>query len=176
MLLEVFRTCRKNNILAQGEFKPSLSRSSTLDLPPALSSNPACRRRGSLYASLDRAVARLVVVLASAHSHLDCALMHCRCCLRKARESPVLVPDAPRTTQFYYHVEALRPQVVLLSRRYHSLRVSSVLHPPERPTTPLAASLIGHASQHALPRRRVVAAQPPSTFQEHPSQRTVRIH
>ena len=83
--------------------------------------------------------------------HLDCTLLHCRCCLQKTRESRVLVPDAPRTTQLYYHAEALRPHVA--ARRYHSLRVSPVLHPPERPT-PLAAGLIRHASQHALPRRR----------------------
>ena len=41
MLLAVFGSSLKNIILAQGEFNPSLPRSSTLDLPPALSSNPA---------------------------------------------------------------------------------------------------------------------------------------
>ena len=63
----------------------------------------------------------------------------------------MFVHDAPRTTQLYYHAEGLRPHVV--ARRYHSLRVSPALHQPERSTS-LAASLIGHASQHALPRRR----------------------
>ena len=92
-----------------------------------------------------------MVAPASAHNHLDCALLHCRCCLQKTRESQVFVPDAPRTTQLYYDTEDLRPHVA--ARRYHSLRVSPALHPPGRPT-PLAASLIGHASQHALPRRR----------------------
>ena len=92
-----------------------------------------------------------MVAPASAHNHLDCALLHCRSCLLKTRESQVIVPDSPRTTQLYYHAEALPPRVV--ARRYHSLRMSPALHPPERPT-PLAASLIGHASQHALPRRR----------------------
>ena len=139
----------KMKIIAQGEFNPSLPRSSTRDLPPVLSSNPASWRRGSLDASLDLAVVWLVVVPASAHSHVDCALLHGRCCLRKTRESRVFVPDAPRTTQLYYHDEALRLHVA--ARRYDSLRVSPVLHPPERPT-PLTASLIGHASQHALPR------------------------
>ena len=33
------------------------------------------------------------------------------------------------------------------------MRVSLALHPPERPT-PLVISLIGHASQHSLPRQR----------------------
>ena len=33
------------------------------------------------------------------------------------------------------------------------MRVSPTLHPPERPT-PLAISLIRHASQHSLPRQR----------------------
>ena len=36
-----FGTGLKIKILAQGEFNPSLPRSSTLDLPPALSSNSA---------------------------------------------------------------------------------------------------------------------------------------
>ena len=80
-----------------------------------------------------------------------CIAALCGCCLQKTRESQVFVPDAPRTTQLYYHAEALRPHVA--ARRYHSLRVSPALHPPGRPT-PLAAGLIGHASQHALPRRR----------------------
>ena len=70
---------------------------------------------------------------------------------QKTRESQMFVPDAPRTTQLYYHAEALRPHV--LARRYHSLRVSPTLHQPQRPTS-LAESLIGHASQHALPRKR----------------------
>ena len=52
----------------------------------------------SLYVSLDGAVVWLVVAHVYAHSHLDCALLHCRCCLRKTRESQVFVPDAPRTT------------------------------------------------------------------------------
>ena len=58
---------------------------------------------------------------------------------------------APRTTQLYYYGEALLPHVV--ARRHHSLRASLPLHPPERPT-PIAASLIGHASQHASTRWR----------------------
>ena len=102
----------KIKFIAQGEFNPSLPRSSTLDLPPALSSNPASGRRGSLYATLDSAAVWLVVAPALAHTHLDCALLHCRCCLRKTRESQVFVPGVPRTAQLYYHAEALRPHVV----------------------------------------------------------------
>ena len=60
------------------------------------------------------------------------------------------MPDAPRSTQIYYHAKALRPHIP--TRRYHSLRVSPTVQPPERPTA-LAISLIGHASQHALPRQ-----------------------
>ena len=41
MLLAVFSTGLKKKKLAQGEFNPSLPRLSMLDLPPALSSNPA---------------------------------------------------------------------------------------------------------------------------------------
>ena len=59
------------------------------------------------------------------------------------------MPSAPCTTQLYRHASASRPHA---ARRYHSLRVSPALHPPERPP-PLATSLLGHASQHALPRR-----------------------
>ena len=99
------------------------------------------------YASLDRAVLWLVVMPASAHSNLDYELLHCRCCLQKTREPQVFVPDALCTIQLDYHAEALRPHVV--ARRYHSLRVSPVLHPPGRPTL-LAASLIGHALQLSL--------------------------
>ena len=66
-------------------------------------------------------------------------------------EWQVFVPDAPRTTQLYCHAQVSRPHVA--ARRYHSLRESPALHPPERPA-PLAISLIGHASQHALPRQR----------------------
>ena len=36
---------------------------------------------------------------ASAHSHLDCALLHCRCCRQNTRESQVFVPGALRTAQ-----------------------------------------------------------------------------
>ena len=70
---------------------------------------------------------------------------------KDTRIAGVCVPDAPRTTQLYYHAEALRLQVA--ARRYHSLRVSPASHPPERPA-PLAASRREHASKHALPRRR----------------------
>ena len=104
MFLAVFGTGLKNIYIAQGEFNPSLLRSSTLDLPPTLSSNPACSQRGSLYASLDRAVVWLVVAPASAHSHLSIVHYCTAACVAYERRAyrMCFVPDAPRTTQLYY--------------------------------------------------------------------------
>ena len=51
-----------------------------------------------------------MVAPASACSHLDCALLHCRYCLQKMCKSQVFVPDPPRTTQLNYHVQATYQQ------------------------------------------------------------------
>ena len=60
------------NTLVQGEFNPSLSRPSTISLPPPSSSNPASWKRSSLYMqNLNLAVAWLVVAPASTHGHPD---------------------------------------------------------------------------------------------------------
>ena len=61
------------------------------------------------------------------------------------------MPDAPRTTQLYCH--ACKPRPHAAAGRYHSLRASPAIHPPEMPT-PLAVGIVGHAPQHALPRQR----------------------
>ena len=83
---------RIGTILAHGKFNPSLTRSSTLCLPPPSTSNPASYRRNRL------TVVQPVIAPASAHGHPDRTLLLCRCCLKTTRESEVSVPDAPRTT------------------------------------------------------------------------------
>ena len=135
MLLAVFGTCLTK--------KYSCRVSSTPSDPLVDARPPSCIVVESsrltvrfLYAMLQCAAVWLVVAPASAHSHIDCALLHCPGCLQNTHESQVCVPDAPPTTQLYYHADALRPY--LAARRYHSLGVSPALHPPERPT-PLTA-------------------------------------
>ena len=92
---------------------------------------------------------RLCVSLGGGGACLNRALLY-RCSLNTTRESWVFLPDAPRTTRLSCHDEALRPHAA--AKRYHSLRVSQALDPPER-RTPLAKILMEHVSQHALPRQ-----------------------